>query len=92
MLYSRTRNDWDDAFVNGRRAIMDHPALVNKLTEIYNDPSQFVVYFLYEEKGGSLGTHGNSHSEQNYGSIVAYLGQGDSLSIMEQISHLIMRH
>ena len=66
--------------------------MVEKLTKIHRDPHHYAGYFLTTVKGGSLGKHGDSHSEQNHSSVVAHLGQGGSLSIREQINALINRH
>ena len=92
MLYSRDENEWDDAFYNARRIIIHNTEMADKLTSIYNDPSHYAGYYLSRIKSGSLGKHGDSHSEQNHGSIVAYMGQGGSLSIKEQIESLMKRH
>ena len=71
---------------------MHNTDMVDKLTNIYNDPSHYAGFYLSCNKSGSLGKHGDSHSEQNHGSIVAYMGQGGSLSIKEQIESLMRRH
>ena len=92
MLYSRTENEWDDAFHNARRLLNNNHEMVDKLSDIHNDPSHYAGYYLCKIKGGSLGKHGDSHSGQNHSSVVAYLGQGGSLSITEQIVALMRRH
>ena len=92
MLFCRTENEWDDAFYNARRLISDFPDMVDKLTKIYKDPNHYSGYYLAKKKGGSLGKNGDAHVEQNHSSVVAYLGQGGSLAIREQIHKLIMRH
>ena len=53
---------------------MHNHHIVELLTNIYNNPSQFAGYYMYEVKGGNLGKYSNSHSEQNHSSIVVYLG------------------
>ena len=92
MLYSHTQEEWDDAFYSARRLLTNDNEKVEKLTNIYRDPSHFSGYYLVKVKGGSLGKHGDSHSEQNHGSVVAYLGQGGNLSIVEQVRALMKRH
>ena len=66
--------------------------MADKVTTIYNDPNHYAGYYLSCVKSGSLGKHGDSYSEQNHGSIIAYMGQGGSLSIKEQIESLMKRH
>ena len=92
MLYSRSKNEWDEAFHNARSLVINNHNLVEKLTKIHKDPSHYAGYYLSSVKGGSLGKHGDSHSEQNHSSVVAYLGQGGSLAIQEQIQALLKRH
>ena len=74
MLYSRDEVGWDDAFYNARRIIMHNNDIVEKLTNIHGDPSHYAGFYLSCNKSGSLRRHGNSHSEQNHSSIVAYMG------------------
>ena len=70
--------------------VKNSPQLVSKLQEINNNPSYYSNYFLVE-LGFTKTKKGDTHSEQNHSSVVAYLGKGGCMSLCEYISELLKR-
>ena len=92
ILYFQDKNKWGKAFHNAQRMIIHNNNMVEKLTNIYRDLFHYASFYISCKKSDSLGKHGDLHSEQNYSSIIAYMGQGNSLSIKEQIESLIRKY
>ena len=91
MLESRTIKDWEESYKSARSHLLHLPHLAEKLDSLYELPSYYAGYFL-EQNGGSIGMNGSSSAEQNHSSVCAYLGDGATWSIVEQIDQLIKRH
>ena len=90
MLLSRTQEDWENAYSCGAELVHTKPRMMSSLNAIYNNPSQFAGYYLCAIEG-NLCMNGDVAAEQNHFGVVAYLGQGASYSVAEQITHLLNR-
>jgi hypothetical protein len=90
MLLSRTLEEWYNAYTCGVELVQSKPRMLSSLNAIYNNPSQFAGYYLRGIEGNLL-MNGDVAAEQNHSGVVAYLGQGASYSVAEQITHLLNR-
>ena len=88
MLESRTKEEFDSAFLNARRIVCFLPTLVEKLEKIHGSPEYYSGYYLREMEGG-LGRNGSAPAKENHSSVVAYIGEGGLWCIAEQIKYLL---
>ena len=90
MLLCKTKEEWDIAYSQARMKIHNYPDKVELLDRIYSNPTYYSGYVL---KGivGNLNVHGSSMAEINHSSVVAHLGPGGMMSIMDHVTKLLER-
>jgi hypothetical protein len=82
--------EWENAYSCGAELVQEaKPQMLSSLNAIYNNPSQFAGYYLRGIIEGNLLMNGDAAAEQNHLGVVAYLGQGATYSVAEQIIHLL---
>ena len=91
MLECETEKQFRICFKTAKKIIKANPKKVEILEDIYNNPEYYAGYFL-KSVPGHLGKQGDSHAEQNHSSVVAYLGNGGSMRVAQQVCELIDRH
>ena len=91
MLTSFSETEWTEAYKAARVELSSDLSKLQKLDEIYNNPSYYAGWKLREIKG-NLGIQGSVAAEQNHASVVAFLGKGASWCISRQVSKLIQRN
>lgn len=80
MLTSFSETEWTEAYKAARVELSSDLSKLQKLDEIYNNPSYYAGWKLREIKG-NLGIQGSVAAEQNHASVVAFLGKGASWCI-----------
>ena len=65
--------------------------LLNKLIDIYNNPSYYAGWWLSKNIEGNLNLKGSVPAEQNHSSITSRLGKGARWQLPEQVKQLIHR-
>jgi hypothetical protein len=88
MLESKTEEEWTSAYSQAKQRICFRPDKVELLDGIYENPTYYYGYILYNHPG-SLDMKGDVAAEQNHSSVAAYLGDGAAWTILENISQLL---
>ena len=71
MLESSNKDTWDSSYKQAISNLRGSSALIEKVRDIYDNPSYYAGYHLVQTVG-NLGKKGDSHAEQNHGSVVAH--------------------
>jgi hypothetical protein len=91
MMESKTEEEWTSAYFQAKQRICFRPVKVELLDGIYENPTYYSGYILYNHPG-SLDMKGDVAAEQNRSSVAAYLGVGAAWTIAENIYQLLRRH
>ena len=91
MMESKTEEEWTSAYFQAKQRICFRPDKVELLDGIYENPTYYSGYVLYNHPG-SLDMKGDVAAEQNHSSVAAYLGEGAAWTIAENIYQLLRRH
>ena len=90
MLLSCTKDEWSFSYRKAREAVKEFPLMVEKLEEIYNNPSYYAGYYL-KNIVGNLTLLGSVPAEINHSSICAYFGKGANWTLSYHMMILMER-
>ena len=90
MMLSKTRDEWDNAYNQARTKLCEYPDKLELLEGIYDNPTYYSGYVL-RNIVGNLNVHGSTMAEINHSSVVAHLGPGGMMSIMDHVTKLLQR-
>ena len=90
MVFSKTKLEWDNAFLAASEKLAAHPLKLELLQGIYTNPNYYAGYVT---RGivGNLSLNGTAPAEQNHASIVAHNGMTMLGSICDHIKALCER-
>jgi hypothetical protein len=91
IMESKTEEEWTSAYSQAKQPICFRPDKVELLDAIYENPTYYSGYLLYNHPG-SLDMKGDVAAEQNHSSVAAYIVEGAAWTIAENISQLSKRH
>ena len=75
IFLSCTEDEWSSSYRRAREIVKEFPLMVEKLEQIYKNPSYYVGYYL-KNIVGNLTLLGSVSAEINHSSIRAYFGKG----------------
>ena len=89
-LLSKTEKEYNNAYELAKEKVKNNAKALEKLMKIHQNPKYYGGYVV-QNIVGNLGVNGDSQSERNHASVIAYNGQGGTWDIVEQISLLLKR-
>ena len=90
MLLSCTEKEWTTSYTTARSKILDHPTVLEKLDDVYNNPQYYSGYY-HRSISCNMVFRGSIPAEQNHSFIIAFLGKNASYTITEQIVKFLER-
>ena len=90
MLKSTTVHEWKHSFDEASELLSQHPDKLQLLKDIYSKPDYYAGYYI-RQINCNLNLNGSTIAEINHSSVVAHLGPGGLMTIMDQLSQLLTR-
>ena len=90
MLKSVTIDEWNISFTEASKSLSDCPDNLQLLNDIYSKPEYYAGYHTRKIKC-NLNLNGSTVAEINHSSVVSHLSSGGLMTIMDQLSQLLMR-
>ena len=90
MLKSVNVHEWNNSFTEANELISQHPVKLQLLKDIHSKSEYYSGYHTRQILC-SLDLNGSTVAEINHSSVVAHLGSGGLMTIMDQVSQLLTR-
>ena len=91
VMLTGDKEEWENCYDNAKTIIQSNNRHLEYLHKIYCTPQKYSMWWLRQHRG-NLRCKGSVAAEQNYSSVKSYLGNGSSLSMVDNVKKLIYRH